>query len=198
MNLAPRANIKEKKLMSEAKDLVRRNVSALVVSGIISIIFGVAAVFWPHLTLLTLLYLFGAYVLIAGIVRIVMAFASISDGGWWFLNALLGLFELGVGVYLLRHVNVAFATFILLIGFVLIARGIIGIVDALFDRAGGDTSRTLTFIVGALALVVGIVVLFQPVSSGIAFVWIIGVYALIAGAIELSVASELNKSLKKG
>jgi uncharacterized membrane protein HdeD (DUF308 family) len=184
--------------MSEANDMMRRNVSTLVLSGIISLIFGIAAVFWPHETLLTLLYLFGAYVLVSGIVRVVMSFASIASGGWWFLSAVLGLFEIGVGVYLLRHVTVAFATFILLIGFVLIARGIIGIVDALFDNAGGDTSRTLTFIVSALALVVGIVVLFQPVSSGIAFVWILGAYALIAGAIQLSVATELNRSLKKG
>jgi uncharacterized membrane protein HdeD (DUF308 family) len=179
--------------MSEVNDMVRRNVTTLVVSGIVSLIFGIAAVFWPHETLLTLLYLFGAYVLVSGIVRVVVSFASIASGGWWFLSAILGLFEIGVGVYLLRHVTVAFATFILLI-----ARGIIGIVDTLFDNAGGDTSRTLTFIVSVLALVVGIVVLFQPVSSGIAFVWILGAYALIAGAIQLSVATELNKSLKKG
>lgn len=185
-------------MSDSVKDMARRNVSALILSGIISIIFGVAAVFWPKETIVTLLYLFGAYVLIAGIVRIVISFASIGEeGSWWFLSALLGLFEVGVGIYLLRHIHITFAAFILLIGFVLIARGVIGIVDALFDRAGNDTSRTLTFILAALAIVAGIVVLVEPRNSGIAFVWILGVYAIITGAVELSIASELNKAIKE-
>jgi uncharacterized membrane protein HdeD (DUF308 family) len=121
--------------------------------------------------------------------------AGIGEGGWWPLEILLGVFELGVGVYLLRHPEVTFATFILLIGFVLIARGVIDIVSTFFGE-GTATDRMLRLLVGALALVVGIVVLFQPASSGVAFVWLLGLFAIISGALEIAMAIDAKKALK--
>lgn len=186
--------IKEGLIMSA--NTMDQDTSVLVLTGVFSIIFGVAAVFWPHLTLLTLLYLFSAYVLVSGIVRIITAFSGIGKANWWFLRLLVGFFELGVGVYLLRHVGVTFTTFILLIGFTLIARGVVALIEAFFESGVNATSRILSFIVGAAALLAGIVMLFQPVASGIAFVWILGLYALVAGTLEIVIASEANKAAK--
>src|SRR5581483_12441814 len=106
---------------------------ALVLRGIVTVIFGIAAVFWPGITLVTVVYLFSAYVLVTGIINIIGGIRDIERMSWWFLNILLGIFELGVGVYLLRHPLVSFVTLILLIGFTLIARGVIEIVESFFE-----------------------------------------------------------------
>jgi uncharacterized membrane protein HdeD (DUF308 family) len=169
--------------------------TALVLTGVVSIIFGVAAVFWPGLTLLTLVYLFSAYVLVIGIITSVKGIMSIGKSTWWYLRVILGVFELGVGVYLLRHVNVSFATFILLIGFSLIARGVIDVVETFFETDASATVRTLTFIVGLAALLAGIIILFQPVAGGVAFVWILGLYALVAGTMEIALAVDAHHVL---
>src|SRR4030095_6553847 len=101
----------------------------LTVRGVAAILFGLAAIFWPELTLVTLVYLFSAFILIYGIVDIIQGLASIGRGGvGWILTLLLGFLEIGVGVYLLRHTLVAFSTFILLIGFTLIVRGIMEVI----------------------------------------------------------------------
>jgi hypothetical protein len=128
-------------------------------------------------------------------VTAVKGMMSIGDGSGWFLELILGLLELGVGVYLLRHINVSFATLILLIGFSLIIRGVVEVVGSLLNSGTAASSRTLTVIAGLLALLAGIVVLFQPVASGVAFVWILGLYALIAGPLQIALAHDVRKQL---
>jgi uncharacterized membrane protein HdeD (DUF308 family) len=168
----------------------------LILRGILAILFGVAAVFWPGLTLKTLLYLFSTFVLIGGLVELVHGVTRLGQAGTSILTRvlrlLLGLLQVAVGVYLLRHVQVTFATFILLIGFTLIVRGVFEIVEGLFEE-GPSMYRIVMVIVGLLALLAGIIVLFQPVASGVAFVWILGLYALITGPLLLASAFETRR-----
>jgi uncharacterized membrane protein HdeD (DUF308 family) len=168
---------------------------ALVLRGIITLIFGIAAVFWPGITLVTLVYLFSAFVLASGIVTAIRGMTAIGDNKWWFLEVIMGFIELGVGVYLLRHVHVSFATLILLIGFSLIIRGVVDVVGSLMDGSTAASSRTLSVIAGLIALLAGIIVLFQPVASGVAFVWILGLYALIVGPLQIALAHDVRKQL---
>jgi uncharacterized membrane protein HdeD (DUF308 family) len=168
----------------------------LILRGVLAVLFGIAAVFWPGLTLVTLLYLFATFLLVGGLVELVMGVAHIGSpetSGWTkILVLLLGVLQLGVGVYLLRHPKVTFATFILLIGFTLIFRGVFEVVQGLFDE-GSATYRTIMIIVGLLAALAGIVVLFQPEASGVAFVWIIGLYALITGPLMIAAAMDAHR-----
>jgi len=165
----------------------------LVLHGIITLIFGVVAIFWPGLTLLALLYIFGAYILVSGIFNVIHGVSSIEKTKWWSLTTILGVLELGVGVYLLRHTLITFKTLIILIGLILIIRGIIQLTLAIFNEFKDNVSRALSGIFGLLAIVAGIIVLYQKVSGGVAFVWILGVYAIIVGAIQLSAARKLGE-----
>jgi uncharacterized membrane protein HdeD (DUF308 family) len=163
-----------------------------VIQGVAALLFGIAALFWPGLTLVTLVYLFSAYVFVWAIFEIVHSLMSMRESGTWWLSLLFGLFGLGVGVYLIRHPHVAFATFILLIGFTLIMRGLIDIIGA-FLVNNMATFRVLSIIVGAIAVLAGIIVLKQPVSGGVAFVWVLGLYSLIYGPICLALAFDLKR-----
>jgi len=166
---------------------------ALTLRGIAAILFGIAAVFWPGITLVTLVYLFSAWVLVDGVIRIVSGVGRIGGQQLGFLTMIVGLLQLGVGVYLLRHPAVSFATLILLIGFMLIVAGVVEIVTALNSREGA-TSKTLAIIVGAAMLLAGILMLFQPASSGVAFVWILGLFALINGPLMIAMSLELRNA----
>jgi uncharacterized membrane protein HdeD (DUF308 family) len=164
-----------------------------ILGGVSAILFGVAAVFWPQLTLVTLLYLFAAFVLVSGLFALFEGIMSIgSKGSSWILKLLLGMLQIGVGIYLLRHPHVTFATFILLIGFTLIFRGVFDMVVAFAEKMSA-TNRTLLLIGGALSLIVGVLVLFQPAASGVAFVWLIGLYCLITGPITIAIAVDAGK-----
>lgn len=165
----------------------------LVLRGVFAILFGIAAVFWPGLTVVTLLYLFAAFVLVSGLVELVLGIVHVGTPGTSVVTKvlvlLLGMLQIGVGVYLLRHPHVTFTTLILLIGFTLIVRGVFEAVEGLFQDGSG-LYRTVNVIVGALAVLAGIVVLFQPRTASVAFVWIIGLYALISGPMLIAAAMD--------
>ena len=176
-----------------AKTLTSKDVhSALVAQGVITLLFGIAVVFWPSLTIGILIYLFGAFILVSGILRIFRGLANISNDMWWALTALLGIVELGFGVYILRHPHESFTIFISLIGFILIIRGVVELIMALFDSKDLTTSRGMTIFSGALAVLVGIVILNQKAAAGIAFVWLLGIYAMAVGIIQLMVARSID------
>ncbi|HOR23563.1 MAG TPA: DUF308 domain-containing protein [Candidatus Saccharibacteria bacterium] len=180
--------------MNAEKRALETNWWGLTIRGIAAILFGIAAVFWPHLTLTTLVILFSAWVLIDGIVRIVSGLVGIGNQRHWFLTLVMGLVELGVGVYLIRHQSITFATLILLIAFTLIIVGVIEVVTA-FTILATVTSKTLSVIWGLAATLAGIALLFQPESAGVAFVWILGLYALIAGPVLIATSVDARRLL---
>jgi len=177
----------------DPKELARDMWGTLLLRGVLAVLFGIAAVFWPALTLVTLVYLFSAYVLVTGVVNLVQSVMNMKSRSMWYLTLLIGLVELGVGVYLLRHTDVSFATLILLIGFTLIIRGVLEVVGAFMDLGGWATTRTLLTIGGLASVLAGVVILMQPVAAGVAFVWILGVYALLVGAMMVAVALDARK-----
>ncbi len=175
----------------------KRVSSALGLRGMFAILFGFAAVFWPGLTLVTLVYLLSAFLLASGLVTLVMGLISASEEKNTVLSVVLstvlGIVEIGIGVYLLRHIHVAFTTFILLIGFVLIFRGLVEVFDGLFEHADSALYRTSSVLIGVITVLAGVLLLFQPASAGVAFVWILGLYALLTGPLMIALALDVNK-----
>ena len=166
----------------------------LTIRGIAAILFGLAAVFWPGLTLVTLIYLFSAFILVNGIVDIIYGLVHAGRQGInWILTLLLGFLEVGVGVFLLRNLDVAFTTFVLLIGFILVVRGIFEVVAAFTEIKRGTATRILVIIAGVISALAGIVILRQPAAGGVAFVWIFGVYALILGPVLIAMSIEAKQ-----
>lgn len=166
----------------------------LTVRGILAILFGIACVFWPGLTLITFVYLFGIYILVAGLVAIFQGIVSIGHSKTWILTLLLGILEIGVGVYLLRHPGVSFAVLVLLVAFSFIIYGILEVVSSLAESRTSTTSKALTILTGVLGILAGIVMLFQPAASGVAFVWIIGLFALLSGPIWIAVSLDVKNA----
>ncbi len=168
---------------------------ALTVRGIVAIIFGATAVFWPGVTLATLVYLVSAFVLASGVVGIIEGVLAVGQKRAWFLTMLLGFIQVAVGLYLVRHPGVTFATFILVAGITFMARGVLEVVAALAEDGVSATTRTLTLISGLIAFLVGVLLLFQPVASGVAFVWILGLYALITGPLMIALSLDIKSQL---
>src|SRR5689334_1463553 len=88
----------------------------MLLQGVAAIFFGIVAVFWPGLTLVTLVYLFSAFILAWGVVEVIHGFLSVRRNDTWWLTLLFGLIGLGAGIYLVRHPHVSFTALILIIG----------------------------------------------------------------------------------
>ena len=159
----------------------------MAVAGVLTVLFGLATLFWPGLTLVVFVYLFSAYVLAWGVVSLVSGFMQLGrQEAFWWLALIVGVLLLGVGVYLVRHPAASFATVILLVGFTFIFHGVADIVKGLFTSDASSKRRTFSVLGGALGVVAGAFILTQPVSGGVAFVWIIGLYALLLGPVLIA------------
>jgi uncharacterized membrane protein HdeD (DUF308 family) len=180
-------------MASKNSQLASMQRTSLVLQGVLAILFGIAAVFWPGLTTVTLVYLFAAFLLIDGIIVMIMGLVHLRDFGMALLMLLLGLLELGVGLFLFRNPEVTFATLILILGFSLIVKGLFAFVHAFTRTRDSATLRTLHAILGVAGVIIGIVILMQPVSGGLAFVWVLGLYALIAGPVMIAMSSDVSK-----
>ncbi len=164
----------------------------LTVQGIAAILFGIAAVFWPGLTLVTFVYLFGLYLLVAGVLSVLGGLFSIGRRSTWVLTVLLGLVELGIGVYLLRHPGVTFELLIVLTGSALVVFGVFEAVVALAGKDQTAVGKTLALIAGVVAVLAGVLMFFQPAASGIAFVWVVGLFALINGPLWIALSIDIK------
>lgn len=164
----------------------------LLFRGIALLLFGVVAIVWPGITLTVLAIAFAVYLLVAGVVDIIVGIGAIGRRRLWFLTLLMAVLEIGVGVYALRSpVALTVAVLIFLLGLTLIVRGIIEVIAALEE--GTDPGvRFLLMVVGLLSVVAGFVVIRYPATGGLAFVWVLGVYGLIAGALGVAMALSLH------
>ncbi len=167
----------------------------LLLRGLALVLFGVVAVVWPGLTLLVLSTLFAVYLLIAGVIDIITGVRAQGHRGLWFLTILLGLGELGLGVYLLKT-GLALPTLIAAIGLALIVIGIIEIIAA-FETGEDPGRRFLLIIGGGLTVVAGFITLRYPAASGLAFTWVLGVWGLVWGALQIAMCLSIRSRVEE-
>lgn len=160
--------------------------------GLALILLGFVAIAWPGLTLAILALFFTVSLLISGVVNVMSGIATMQHQRYWFLTLALGVIEIGFGAYVLKSPGLTISTFVLLLGFAILIRGILEVVEAFDDVFQGST-RMLMLIAGVLAVATGFVILRYSPISGLAFAWVLGVYALISGAITLALSIEARR-----
>ena len=164
----------------------------LAVRGSIALLFGVAAILWPGITLITLAALFTAFALLAGAVWIFGAIQHRTfDQRWWVL-LLLGAFSVGAGVAAALHPGLTTVALILLMGANALVSGVLDIIVAVRLRKymQGELMLALS---GIASIVFGLVVLLFPTGVGaLALAWMVGLYALVTGSLLLALALQVR------
>lgn len=159
----------------------------LVIRGVLLLLFGLMAIIWPGITLVVLAVIFALYLIAVGVVDVIVGARSIKLTPMWFLKVLLGIAEIAVGVYIINSgILLTIATLILLIGLFLIFQGVVEIVSS-FRESKDLGFRFWHIFGGLLGVLVGMIVLRQPVAGGVAFTWLLGFYGLLGGALSLTV-----------
>ncbi len=160
--------------------------------GIIAVLFGIMALISAQFTLLFLVYLFGAYALLDGILAIIVSLQERKATRAWLVVFLIGIVGIIVGVLSFIHPgNVALVIFYLVALWLIIA-GFFSVISAFLRARGTDW---LPIIGGILAIIVGIVFFLHPVSSILSIVWLLGLFALIYGIIQIIKAFQVKALL---
>jgi uncharacterized membrane protein HdeD (DUF308 family) len=175
-----------------ALDALAQNWWLLLLRGAAAIVFGILAFVWPQVTLFTLILLFGAYVLVDGFLSL---FAAITgkggpSSGWWL--AIAGLIGIAAGLVTFFWPGVTAILLVLYIGAWSLFRGIFELIGAVQMRDGFGV-EWLLFISGAISVLFGLTVLLMPGAGALAVVWLIAIYAIAFGILNVALAFRLRE-----
>lgn len=164
--------------------------------GVLAILFGILALFWPGLTVALLIVLFSVFVLVWGVVGIIVGLSSLGSRRFWWLELLFSVLAVGLAVYMLRNPVETAAVFVLFIGLTFLVRGVIDVLEGLFDTGRTSDGRTFAVIAGFIGILAGVITLLYPVSAGVAVVWVVGLYAVLYGALSIGFSVRAQKNLQ--
>ncbi len=159
--------------------------------GIIAILFGLAVIIFPISAIIVLVYLFGAYALVDGIVAIVVSLEERRGFRRWWLLLIEGLIGVIIGILtFVSPIGTAFALLLFIAAWAVIT-GIVEIVSAFSVRTSVAQEWALG-IGGALSLLLGILLFLRPGAGIFTIVLLIGFYAIMFGVLLLVRAFQLR------
>ena len=172
-------------------DVLARNWWALALRGVVAILFGLAALVWPGLTLTALVLLFGADALVDGVFAVVAAIARAGRERHWWALLLEGLLGIAAGVVTLAWPGITGLVLLLFIAAWAIITGVVEIVAAIRLRREIE-GEFLLGLGGALSVLFGLLLIVRPGAGALAVAWLIGIYAILFGALLLALAVRLR------
>ncbi len=122
-----------------------------------------------------------------------------SSSGYRAIEIILGLVALAVGVLALFFPNAVVVTIVVLFGIALLVIGVLRLATAASTGTLYGSTRTTNAIIGAIALIIGILILFFPVIAAETITILIGIGLLVYGVGRIAVggaASNLSGGLR--
>jgi uncharacterized membrane protein HdeD (DUF308 family) len=181
----------EDKTIGGCADTLRRNWWLLALRGLAAVLFGVLAFIWPGVTLLTLVWLFGAFALVNGILSFVLA-AKAPKGfprfGSLILGGLLGILA-GLLTFVMPGIT-ALGLLILIASWAMVT-GILEI-NAAIKLRKEISNEWLLILAGLASVAFGVVLLLRPAAGALVLVWWIGAYALVFGILLFVLAFRMR------
>jgi uncharacterized membrane protein HdeD (DUF308 family) len=157
--------------------------------GILALAFGIILLFLPGLSLVTFIMLFAAFAFVVGIVLLIQS-VTIKDGRWW-LRIIEGVIGIAAAVAVVLWPGLTLLTFAYIIGFYWLFTGILDIIVAIkVHKAIG--SELLLIAGGILSAILGIILLFYPITGIIAVIQVVGIFSIALGIVLVALAIKLK------
>jgi uncharacterized membrane protein HdeD (DUF308 family) len=153
----------------------------LVLRGVAALAFGIAALVWPGITLLVLIYLFGAYALVDGVFSMITGIEHLVHGeshAW--TTALEGLAGIVVGLVAFSFPGLTGLALLFLIAAWALFTGVLEIAAAFRLREEMEGEWVLA-LAGAISVLFGLALIAFPRSGALAVIWTIGIFSVIFG-----------------
>jgi uncharacterized membrane protein HdeD (DUF308 family) len=164
----------------------------LFLRGLVAILFGIATMAWPGITLLYLVFLFAAFCIVDGIIGVALGVRGESDGTVWWTMVLLGSLTVVAGIISFAWPGLALAGLAGIVAAYAIVRGVFEISAAIRLRREIDDEWVLAF-AGVLSIVFGILILARPGAGLLAIALLIGAYVMVLGVLNVALSLRLRK-----
>jgi uncharacterized membrane protein HdeD (DUF308 family) len=169
--------------------VVARRWWVVLLRGLFAIAFGAIALSRPKLTLITLILIFGMYVLADSITAL-----WIGGGSRLWPFVFIGVIGVLVGLSTLVYPGITAVALLYLIALWSIVRGIGDLLTVLWWRS--QSRSLLELIVGGIvSIIFGAWLLSAPAQGALAVIWVIGIWAIFEGVILTIFAFRLRSQV---
>lgn len=158
---------------------------AMALCGVVSVVFGVAAMFWTDLTVSALVVLFGISAIADGAVSLISVVRLRHPNRAW--HAVAGVAGILVGIVAFVWPSITAAGLTALIGAWFAITGIEHVVTA-FDMAPGTAGRWVLAAGGVVGTAFGLFLVARPGRGALALVTAIGLVAVVRGVVLIGAA----------
>jgi len=172
--------------------LISRHWWVMLLRGALAIVFGIIAIVWPGLTLLGLIWLFGAYAIGDGAVEIWSGIQNRNRHDRWWVEILIGLAGIVAGILVISWPGLSALALIYLIAAWMVVMGGFQVIYAI--RVRKEISNEVWIALsGALSVLLGLFFFAFPGDGAISLVWLIGIYAVFFGVLLVMFAFRARK-----
>ena len=164
----------------------------ILLRGIASILFGIAAFVWPGLTVLALTLLYGAFAMADGILSLGAALTGSGERSiptWWLV--VIGLLGIAAGTIAFVWPGLTAFALVIMIGAWAVAIGVMQIIGAIWLRHEIE-DEWLLIAAGILSVLFGAAVLLKPGAGALALAWAIGTFAILSGILLVAFALRIK------
>jgi uncharacterized membrane protein HdeD (DUF308 family) len=165
----------------------------LLVRGILAILFGLAVLFAPATALLAIVFVFGAYAILDGIIAAIAGLRHRRQERHWVWQILQGLISIAAGLVAFGRPLITVVAVLVLVAIWAIVFGVAAILEAVAMRRRGAGTWTWELTAGVLGVLVGLVLLFWPSAAAVGLLWLVGIYGLLSGAVTIGWALRLRR-----
>lgn len=163
---------------------------ALALRGVVAILFAIIAFFWPGITAVALILLFGIYAGIDGVLALVAALRAARHHGRSGALLVEGVLNILIAVIVFAWPGTALVALIYLIALWALLTGVALTAAGLaLIRLSGEW---LLVVSGVLSILLGIILFAHPAVGVVALSWWLGAYALLFGIALVSAAFRIR------
>ncbi len=167
------------------KELARKIGSNLVTQAILSILLGLFLLIWPQATVVTLIYILGAYLALSGVIALVTYFRHRKRYGGSEGTLVAGILFIIAALICFIFTRQVASLFTLIFGILIALSGILNMVRTVELRRSFGGIWVLFMIISLLIAIGGIVIIFYPFQSTVFFILVLGIILIVKGVIEL-------------
>jgi uncharacterized membrane protein HdeD (DUF308 family) len=171
--------------------ILEQNWWVIALRGFLGILFGLIALIFPGVTILSLVLLFSAYMLVDGAFSIAGAMRAMGRNerwGWLLLN---GIWSILTAIVAFLWPGLTAIVFVLIIAAWAVVSGALMLTAAFRMRSGARARGWLVF-GGILSVLFGVLLVIAPLMGAIVLTWWIGAYVLVLSIFMLILAFTLR------
>lgn len=172
-------------------EILLRSWWVLILRGLFAILFGLIAIIWPDITVFAIITIFGAFLLLDGLIEIWVGFLGRGRDAEWWTDALLGVLAVLAGVAILAWPDVTAVGLMIFLGAMFAVYGAMLVYQAIRLRAE-LANEWLLILTGAATFVLGIAFMLLPGAGAVSLIWLVGGYTIVFGVLLVMLGWKLR------